>query len=291
MIPDEILGSLSSVIPDPGTMFRVISSHVLSGGCINRVSRVETSAGTYCLKFNSTLAYPGMFEAEALGLKHLSAAKAIRIPHVIGTGECGGHSFILLEFIDSAPRRRDFMERFGRRLACLHRQTQPFFGFDHDNYMGSLPQQNRIHDNYPDFFREERLEPQVRMAACKGYLTSQELSAFNRLFGILDSLLPAAKPALVHGDLWSGNFMVDDKGEPCLIDPAVHYGNRESEIAMTTLFGGFDPDFYRAYQEEWPMEPGWQERLGVYNLYPLLIHVNLFGSGYLGGIREVLKNF
>lgn len=291
MIPPEIIVSLSSVIPESGTSFRVISSHGLSGGCINHVSRVETTAGTYCLKFNSNLEYPGMFEAEAQGLNHLSEARAIRIPGVVGTGEGGGYSFILLEFIESARRRQDFMERFGQQLACLHRQSHPFFGFDQDNYMGSLPQQNRIHDTYPDFFREERLEPQVRLAAGKGYLTSRELSAFNRLFGVLDSILPENKPALVHGDLWSGNFMVDDRGEPCLIDPAAHYGSREAEIAMTTLFGGFDPDFYHAYQEEWPMEPGWRERLCIYNLYPLLIHVNLFGSGYLDGIRETLKNF
>jgi fructosamine-3-kinase len=155
--------------------------------------------------------------------------------------------------------------------------------------MGSLPQSNKKHSDWISFFVEERLEKQVSLA--HEYLSSSNFSAFNRLYKRLGELIPPEPPALLHGDLWGGNYMVSSDGKACLIDPAVYYGHREIDIAMTTLFEGFDGDFYASYHEEYPLEKGWRDRLDIFNLYPLLIHLNLFGSGYLGSIERILKRF
>ena len=157
--------------------------------------------------------------------------------------------------------------------------------------MGSLRQNNCFHSSWVDFFINERLDKQVQLASRKGLLSGPLEKQFERLYAQLDELLPEEPPCLVHGDLWSGNFMVSENGEVCLIDPAVYYGNREVDLAMSTLFGGFSPDFYTSYEEEYPLIPGWKDRLELYNLYPLLIHLNLFGSGYLGSILKVLQRF
>jgi fructosamine-3-kinase len=292
MIPAEISASLTDYFSaSPGIDFSLLSARSLSGGCINNVSRLDTSAGVFCLKYNVADSFPGMFEAEAKGLTLLSESGEIRVPRVICTGTSGKYSYILLEFIDSGRRKPGFMEDFGKRLARLHKHTDRYFGLDHDNYMGSLRQSNRLYRGWISFFREERIEPQLKIAKEGGYFSKNELAAFPRLYTKLIDIIPAYPPSLIHGDLWSGNYMVDETGDPCLIDPAVNYGHREAEIAMTTLFGGFDASFYDAYQQEFPMEPGWRERLDIYNLYPLLIHLNLFGSGYLGGILDVLRRY
>ncbi len=290
MIPEGVKTSISSYFSgDSGKEFVLNASSSLSGGCINNVSRLDTSHGIFCLKYNAADSFPGMCEAEALGLKMLSKAGEIRIPGVICTGAGGTYSYILLEYIGSARRKSLFMDDFGRRLARLHKHTHASFGLDHDNYMGSLAQSNRSHEDWISFFIEERIEPQLMLASRQGYFSSTELSAFQKLGKRLETIIPKYPPSLIHGDLWGGNYMVDENGNPCLIDPAVNYGHREAEIAMTTLFGGFDAAFYSAYQEEFPMEAGWRNRLAIYNLYPLLIHLNLFGSGYLGGILDVLR--
>ena len=157
--------------------------------------------------------------------------------------------------------------------------------------MGSLPQANTFHSDWSSFFIEERLEPQLVAARDSGYFSSHDDERFQRLFKSFPSICPAEKPSLVHGDLWSGNYIVSDEGRACLIDPAVYYGHREVDIAMTTLFGGFDPEFYSSYDEAFPMEKGWEDRLEIYNLYPLLVHLNLFGAGYLGSIERIIRRF
>jgi fructosamine-3-kinase len=191
-------------------------------------------------------------------------------------------SFILMEFISSSEPSCRFFGDFGQRLARLHRNQIELYGLDYNNYMGSLHQNNCFHSGWVDFFIEERLDKQVQLAVNKGLLAETAMKQFDRFYTRLDELLVEEPPCLVHGDLWCGNFIVSEKGEACLIDPAVYYGNREVDLAMSTLFGGFSPDFYNAYNEEYPLIPGWKDRLELYNLYPLLIHLNLFGSGYLG---------
>lgn len=155
--------------------------------------------------------------------------------------------------------------------------------------MGSLPQSNKKQARWNDFFIEERLKKQVLLA--REYFSSADLISFERLYARLDELLPVEPSALLHGDLWGGNYMVSSDGKACLIDPAVYYGHREVDIAMTTLFGGFDEQFYISYNEEYPLEINWQQRLDIFKLYPLLIHLNLFGSGYLGSILSIIRRF
>jgi fructosamine-3-kinase len=291
MIPREVTDSLAGSFCSQFPSFLIHSSVPLSGGCINHVHRLDTSGGAFCIKFNIKDTYPGMFESEAAGLTELARAGEIRVPGVISTGSSENYSYILLEFIHSSSRSPDFMEDFGRSLARLHRHKNPVYGFTTDNYMGSLPQKNREHSDWISFFIEERLERQVHMAIDKDYLSAGDLDHFKRLYDWLPGILFAEEPTLLHGDLWGGNYMVSEKGRACLIDPAVYYGHREVDLAMTMLFGGFSPDFYRAYDEEYPLGKGWRSRLDIYNLYPLLVHLNLFGISYLGSIREIITRF
>ncbi|NQV01436.1 MAG: fructosamine kinase family protein [Bacteroidia bacterium] len=284
MLPGEIIGFL-------GPRFQIHASRILSGGDINQVYRIDTTRGVFCLKFNSADRFPGMFEKEAGGLSLLREANALRIPSVVDVITLKHYSALLLEFIDTAAPVKDFMFRFGVSLGKLHDHTTSSFGLDHDNYMGSLPQSNRKNTNWIDFFREERLERQLRLARASGQLTSDTDNLFSRLFSRLDQLLAVDKPALLHGDLWGGNVMVSETGEACLIDPAVYYGHREVDLAMTTLFGGFPSDFYQGYESHHELIPGWRERLDLYNLYPLLVHLNLFGGGYMESVCRTLQKF
>ncbi len=243
------------------------------------------------MKFNHADTYPGMFEQEARGLRLLKGAGEVRVPEVIGTGDDGHYSFIVLEYLDQAPGKPDLWRTFGRQLAALHRHTAGHFGLGHDNYIGSLKQYNNRHENWIDFFREQRLRVQMEMAGRSGLLPSRLEQAFERLFKMLGDIFPEEAPSLIHGDLWSGNYMLDEKGQACIIDPAVYYGHREMDIGMSRLFGVFGGDFYEAYNEAWPMAPGWRERCDICNLYPLMVHVNLFGAGYLGSVEAVLRRF
>ena len=290
MIPQNLKQEIESILSiKTGKEVEVKRTSSLSGGSINSAFRMDTSAGEFFMKYNRASAYPAMFETEARGLSLLHDAREIRVPEVIAQGDDGSNTFIILEYIDSASRKNDFWEVFGRKLAALHRHEGPYFGLDHDNYIGSLQQFNDKHDNWTDFFREQRLL--VEMAARSGLLPSRTRQAFETLFVTLDDIFPDEPPCLIHGDLWSGNYMVDDRGEACIIDPAVYYGSREMDIGMSQLFGVFGGGFYDAYNETWPMEPGWRERTEICNLYPLMVHVNLFGAGYLGSVESILARF
>jgi protein-ribulosamine 3-kinase len=282
MIPGEIAKSFP---------FQIRSSQPLGGGSINNVFRLLTSNGEFCLKFNYSDKYPGMFASEAEGLSLLASTKEIRVPSVISEGCVGSYSYLLLEFIRPVKPVSNFMTEFGQRLASLHSHSAGKYGLQKDNYMGSLMQQNCWHDDWVTFFVEERLQKQVSLAYQTGALSINHVSSFEQLYPRLKTLLPEEKPALLHGDLWSGNFITSETGHACIFDPAVYYGNREIDIAMTTMFGGFSREFYAGYNESWPLESGWEERIDIYNLYPLLIHLNLFGSGYLGQILSTIRRF
>jgi protein-ribulosamine 3-kinase len=290
MIPKEIADSLSGYFTTSGIpSFTIRSASSLSGGCINNVSRLSTSEGDFCIKYNQRDQFPEMFEGEAHGLELLKNAGTIRVPGVVCPGYGGTYSYLLLEFINPGRKSASFYSDFGRSLARLHRHTADYFGLDRDNYMGSLKQFNTKHSDWISFFVEERLERQISLA--HGSLSSSDISAFRRLYNRLGEIMPEEPPALLHGDLWGGNYMVSPEGKACLIDPAVYYGHREIDIAMTTLFGGFDGEFYASYNDEYPLEKGWKERLDIFNLYPLLIHLNLFGSGYLGSVERIVRKF
>ena len=288
MLPAELNDKLLSILKARHEQpVSIINTNSLGGGCINNAVKVETNIGDLFIKWNQAKKYPGMFESEAQGLQLLISAGEIHIPEVVAHDEIHDTAFLILEFVEPERTAADFWEDFGCSLAKLHKHTNELFGLDHDNYIGSLPQSNKQHDNWIDFFIQERLEPQIRKAGISGHLSKK----FNGLFNVLDEIFPHEPPALLHGDLWSGNYMTAPNGKACVFDPAVYYGHREMDIAMTRLFGGFSKHFYDAYNAEHPLESGWENRLDICNIYPLMVHVNLFGGGYLGQVQGILRKF
>ena len=262
-----------------------------SGGCINNGGKLESNKGTYFVKWNDAHKFPGMFEAESKGLDILHKAEAIRIPDPIAVGTADQHSFIIMEFIEHGAPALNFFETMGRQLAVLHSTTNENFGLDHNNYIGSLPQSNSPHSEWSDFFIVQRLDPQIRLAVDKREIPTSFIPTIEKLYSKLENYFPIESPALLHGDLWSGNFIIDEGGQPCLMDPAVYFGHREVDLAFSKLFGGFEVDFYESYNDQFPLEPNFNERVDIYNLYPLLVHVNLFGGSYFRQVRSIVERF
>ncbi|MBK9291545.1 MAG: fructosamine kinase family protein [Bacteroidetes bacterium] len=293
MIPSHLKRAIEEAIVRAGG--RADASwqvHPLGGGSINDAVRLDAGGSSYFVKWNSSARYPGMFDAEAAGLGLLAAAGAVRIPRVLACASAGDTAFLMLEYIRPGRPHQQSWQQFGHELAALHRHSAETFGLDHDNYIGSLPQQNTGgYQHWSDFFVERRLKPQLATAVAKGLINSAMQRQFGQLFARLNQLFPQEPPALLHGDLWSGNYLFDSQGSAVLIDPAVYYGHREMDLAMTFLFGGFDHRLYAAYHEAYPLAPGWRERIGLCNLYPLLVHVNLFGGGYVAQVRQILDRF
>ncbi|MFO7722469.1 MAG: fructosamine kinase family protein [Bacteroidales bacterium] len=262
-----------------------------AGGSINEAAAVSADGLTLFVKWNHAQRYPGMFEAEARGLKLLGEQGGALVPGVLGTGDDAQWSWLILEHIEPGHATTESADRFGAILARLHRNTAPTFGLDHDNYMGSLIQTNTYHSTWHEFYIQQRLLPQVRIARDEGNLSGEDVRAFDTLFGQLQSIFPDEPPALVHGDLWSGNYLTSAENHTYLIDPAVAYGHREVDIAMSRLFGGFPARFYQSYNLHFPMVAGWESRIEIFQLYPLLIHVNLFGGGYVQSVKGILRKF
>lgn len=262
----------------------------ISGGCINSTYRVTTDIGDYFLKWNDQQLHE-MFLSELKGLLILNEKSELLAPQPLGEGILKDRSYLLTEWIEKGARSSGFWESFAEGLANQHKNSEVQFGLDHNNFIGSLKQSNRNHTSWYDFFVEERLQPQVKLASSKSLISDKLLSQFGTLYTKLENLIPKEAPALLHGDLWSGNFMIDQSGKAAIFDPSVHYGHRETELAFTKLFGGFSRDFYSHYHESFPMEPGFEERVDIHNLYPLLVHVNLFGGSYLHGIIQTLNRY
>ncbi|MEQ8240428.1 MAG: fructosamine kinase family protein [Cyclobacteriaceae bacterium] len=262
----------------------------ISGGCINECFKVSIEKEQYFLKINEAMPLD-FFEKEASGLDILQKNSGFNIPKVLKTGHTNSHGYLLLEFIDSAQKKALFWEDFGIQLAELHSVTHSSFGFTEDNYIGELHQKNSELDQWHKFFWTQRLQPQLKIAHENGRASSELVNDFTQLNKKLRVLLPVEPPALLHGDLWSGNFMTDQYGQATIIDLAVYFGHREAELAFTHLFGGFDVRFYKSYESLKPLESGFNERLDIYNLYPLLVHLNLFGVSYLQQIKLILKRF
>ncbi|MEL7145819.1 MAG: fructosamine kinase family protein [Bacteroidota bacterium] len=278
-----------------GKEVTVIEYRSVAGGCINNGTRVRfrddrDKEQTIFLKWNRHDT-DDLFEMEALGLQLLDEQQIFSMPKVVGQGQYMSINYLALSFIDSQPPRPDFWASFGQELAALHRISAPQYGFSYDNYIGRLPQKNTCKEDWVDFFIENRLEAQLGLALYNDHISRDFAKKFRLLYAQLPGLLISDLPSLLHGDLWSGNFMTDHRGLPAIIDPAVYYGNREIEIAFTQLFGGFDRQFYRSYHEAFPLEEGFQARAEIYNLYPLLVHVNLFGPSYLSGIESTIRRF
>jgi protein-ribulosamine 3-kinase len=268
---------------------KLLSVKNVSGGSINRTLKLITSSGLYFLKLNSASLYPGMFDKEKRGLQLLADTKTIDVPKVIDTGIIEDTQYLLLSFENTGVRKRDFWKTFAENLCSMHDNTSSFYGLDHDNYIGSIKQSNTFSANWVEFFIRERLMPQLSLALQSGLAESSLGDDFEKFIHKLPQLLSSESPSLLHGDLWSGNFLIGEKGEAMIFDPAVYYGHREVDLAFTKLFGGFENEFYDAYEHAHPLLKGYKERLEIYNLYPLLVHLNLFGQGYLGGIKSILN--
>jgi fructosamine-3-kinase len=268
----------------------VMASRPIAGGDINQAYEITLASGRRLFAKTNERSPRGMFAAEARGLGWLDEANVLRIPKVVAVSPADDtQQFLVLELIAPAPPARDFDERLGRGLAALHRTGAPGFGLDHDNFIGRLPQENAPAATWVDFFRTRRLEAQLRQAVDGGLATGRMRRGFDRLFAELDDLVgPPASPARLHGDLWGGNLLCDDRGAPCLIDPAVYGGHREIDLAMMRLFGGFGVRVFAAYEEAWPLADGHRDRVTLYQLYPLMVHVNLFGGDYVGSVEAAL---
>ncbi|MEE8585390.1 MAG: fructosamine kinase family protein [Acidobacteriota bacterium] len=293
--------SLDSVLPEvirnaTGKAAAVRSMAPVGGGCINQASRIELEDGRRFFLKSNPRPLPRLFESEAEGLLALRQADCLRVPEVVATG--GGREglphFILMEYIPTGRPGPGFFEKFGRGLAQLHRQARgEQFGFENDNYLGSTPQPNQWTSDWVRFVRQCRLGHQLKMARQNG-LSDPEMDRLGqRLLDRLDDWIghPDEPPGLLHGDLWGGNYLCDDRADPVLIDPAAYYGRGEADLAMTQLFGGFDASFYHAYEDVHPLAPGSQERLEIYKLYHLLNHLNLFGRSYFSGCMGILRRF
>ena len=289
--------SLSEALKDLfGPDVTVRGERGCGGGCINDTSILTlTNECKVFIKRNSRVKLD-MFEAEAAGLAALrDAAEGPRVPRVLATGTDGTFSFLLMEHLDAREKRRDFWEIFGAELAGLHRSTRhPSCGFPSDNYIGATPQKNGFIPSWIEFFRVNRLEYQLKLAQDRGLADRGTSKLVDSVMKRLDSLLiepEGGEASLLHGDLWGGNFIQGPEGKACLIDPAVYYGHREADLAMTELFGGFNRAFYQGYNAAWPLDPGYPERRDLYNLYHMLNHLNLFGGGYAGSVYAIASRY
>lgn len=294
-------------------------AHV-GGGCISQALRLRTERGSYMLKLSEER-LPAFFAAEARGLALLASTNTVRVPEVLafhdvvedressvedskpGTGtsssifdpQSSDVGFILMEWLEAPPNadRRAADAQLGQALAALHRSSAPAYGLDCDNYLGIMPQPNGWETSWLVFFRERRLRHQAALATQNGYWPRARARRFERLLARLDSWIDdrLVQPALIHGDLWGGNYLLGPGGAPALIDPAVYYGDREIELAYTTLFNPLPPAFYQVYDEVWPLPDGWQARRPLYNLYHLVNHLNHFGERYAAVVDQTLQHY
>lgn len=265
---------------------------LLAGGDINDVYCIELNTNEKgVLKINDADEFPKMFEAEAEGLELLKQSGSFRIPKVRSVVQLDTYQILELEYLATGIPNDDFSEVFGSQLAILHQNQKENFGGVNDNYIGSLPQSNQSHPTWTDFFISERLIPLIKRAFDQRLIDTTERKQTESFFAYVDQLWPKEKASLIHGDLWSGNYMILSNGQPALIDPAVYFGHREMDIGMMHLFGGFDPDIFESYQNLYPLESGWQKRIPYNQVYPLLVHLCLFGRGYWSRIDEIIDEF
>jgi fructosamine-3-kinase len=286
MITASVLSYLSDYFKQPVTVNNFFTA---GGGCINHNYQLRLAKGkTVFCKINSATNLPQLFQKERNGLLLIDRQCAINVPRVIDCTVVGNSQILVMEWVQAGERNPKFWERFGEQLARLHQVSNDQFGLDEDNFMGSVPQKNTKEQSWVTFFREHRLKPLVKECVQKGLLTGRHREMLEDLYEDLPGFFAEEKPALLHGDLWSGNFICNQHSEPVLIDPAVYFGHRSIDLAMSTLFGGFDKRFYQSYQYHFPFPANYTQQWAVCNLYPLLIHLLLFGTGYLHQIEETL---
>jgi protein-ribulosamine 3-kinase len=271
-----------------GERFHPGTPHSVGGGCINRAYSLGKGNHRYFVKLNGADRL-SMFQAEAAGLQEMADTVTIRVPRPLCVGVTGARSYIVMEYIALGGHRSGGEREAGRQLAAMHRASRQGFGWDLDNTIGSTPQPNGTATDWVEFWRRQRLGFQLDLAARNGY-QGQLREKGERLLDALPVLIGHRPlPSLLHGDLWGGNLGFDGEGHPVIFDPAVYYGDREADVAMTELFGGFGGDFYAAYNEAWKLDPGYGTRKVLYNLYHILNHLNLFGTGYLARAQDMIE--
>ena len=284
MIWTAVAQRISTTTGDP---FVTRSQRAVGGGCINRATILDDGRRRYFVKLNDA-ARLSMFEAEAEGLKEIARTRSVRVPEPLCWGTANGQAFIVLEYLDLTGAGSLALENLGRQLAQMHRATHDSFGWRMNNTIGSTPQINTPAPDWLGFWRQHRLGYQLSLAARNGrHLAGKG----ERLIADLDQFFRNYHPvpSLLHGDLWGGNVGAMGQ-QPVVFDPAVYYGDREADIAMTELFGGFSARFYQAYQDAWPLDPGYKIRRTLYNLYHILNHFNLFGGGYGSQAERMIES-
>ncbi|RNC63603.1 fructosamine kinase family protein [Proteiniphilum sp. X52] len=270
---------------------KVVNARPVSGGDISSAYRVDTETRQYFLKVNSASFALEMFYSEREGLQAIGATKTIAVPHVHLVDSIEGKAFLLMDLVESKRPASSDHQRLGSQLARLHQCSQADFGFSSDNFIGSLPQQNNPHADWAEFYWFERILPQLQLALRDGLIQRNMIPEEERAITLFREISGDIKPALLHGDLWGGNYLIATDGTPYLIDPAVYYGHSMVDIAMSRLFGGFGSEFYDAYHQIIPQPVHYDIQIDLYQLYYLLVHLNLFGSGYYSSVSSILKRF
>jgi fructosamine-3-kinase len=292
MTDEILLGELATAITcQSGMKIQINYAEKMPGGEINETYKLSTEDGLLFLKLNSARCYPEMFTREFNGLSALRESNTLNVPRPLYHGTVGDKAFLLTEFMEKGGANPDFWENFGASLSHMHRNSQPYFGFPETNYIGTIKQYNTAYNSWAVFYAFNRLQPLTRAAYDKHLIEKDMVEKMEKLWKHLPSIFPEEPPALLHGDLWSGNFMVGKDGKACVYDPAVYYGHREMDLAMARLFGGFDTRFYYTYQAMFPLAPEWQQRISICQLYPLLTHLLLFGGSYYNNLKEILHAF
>lgn len=263
----------------------------VAGGDIARSYLLQTSSERLFCKYLRDQQALDMFQCERDGLEAIRASGIINAPEVYYCEKVDAGVVLLMEYVESRRPTASDMSDFGTQLALMHKEAAAEFGWVTDNYIGSLKQPNKRHRHWVDFYVEERLEPQLLMAGVKGLLSEAEIPSRRAMKKTMNEIVSDAEPGLLHGDLWSGNYLISTEGVPYLIDPAVYFGHNEIDIAMSRLFGGFQHSFYQAYEKVLPSHGAVDDRIKVYQLYYLLVHLNLFGGSYYTGVKAILKSY
>lgn len=288
--------SILPIFDDCG--IKIKSYEAVHGGDINTSFCLHGTDTKYFLKINDARHYPGMFDKEWHGLNALSLVISdfeqmnnLTVPRTIKKGIINQQQYLLLEWIDTGKPNIHFWKRFGEDMARLHQKSQSYFGWEENNYIGSLNQINSICDTWHFFYEQYRITPLVRRLVNDGVFSKQDIADAETFCKKTEGLFPDEPSSLLHGDLWSGNYKINSAGYSAIFDPAVYNGHREMDIGMAKLFGGFDDQFYKAYNEVYPLEKNWQKRLPLTQLYPLLVHAILFGGHYVIKARNIIKQF
>ncbi len=279
--------SIEKILTQIGLEADELQCNLISNGTGGRVFHLKTSTEELVLKVNSTSSPSDILQTEKIGLETLRKSKTFKIPEVFVCGKLDETAYLLMEFIQQGKPAPDFWNIFAQKLASLHQNSDSCFGFFVQNYIGGLPQFNEKENTTAEFYINQRLKPQFKLASEKGF----SFKNLETVFKNISSEIPEEKPALIHGDLWNGNYLVTENGLPCLIDPAVCFGPREMDLAMMRLFGGFPEKVFSCYNEIFPLLPNFEKRIKLWQLYYLLVHLNLFGAGYWQSVEDVVEEF